>query len=314
MDQRLLRILGGDEKQYPALLERDYPRVFGKIMSLWDTPESDAFFLDLLVDLRGDRQGFPPAVAAEILHLSTVHARQHKPEGGQHDIWGPAIEFFDRPDEDAKARAAVHFPELDSRTAQRIEALGLKCSAQGFLRAAEIGQREAAMLFVDAGVNLETRNEQGWTLLMVAAFNGQDELVDLLAVRGADVHARDMGGNTALHWAAFSGNELAAQMLIKHHAELNPRNDGGSTPLLLAVLHRHLSAALLLIARGADLNAVNREGMSALHKAAAAGYIEIVRPLLAQGADKTLRTAAGETAFDLASRNGHALVAAKLAL
>lgn len=312
MDQRLLRILGGDEKQYPKLLERDYPRVFGKIMSLWDSPDSDAYFLDLMVDLRGDRQGFPPAVAAEILHLSTVHARQHKPAPHEHDMWGPAVAFFDHVEDAAKERANIRFPDLDTLTHQRVEALGMKCSADGFLHAAEIGHREAAMLFIDAGVNLETRNEQGWTAIMVAAFHGQAALVDAFAVRGADVHARDMGGNTALHWAAFSGHEQAVQILIQHHAEINPRNDGGSTPLMLAVLHRHLSVVLLLIARGADLNAVNREGMSALHKAASMGFVEIIRPLLAQGADKSLRTAAGETAFDLANRNGHMIVAAKL--
>ncbi len=313
MDQRLLRILGGDEKQYPKLLERDYPRVFGKIMSLWDTPESDAYFLDLMVDQRGDRVGFPPAVATEILHLSTIHARQHKPAPGERDMWGPSETFFDHVEDAVKTRADIRFPELDSITRQRIEALGLKCSAEGFLNAVEIGHREAAMLFADAGVNFETRNEQGWTAIMVAAFHGQAALVELFSLRGADVHARDIGGNTALHWAAFSGQEQAVQTLIQYCAELNPRNDSGATPLMLAVAHRHLSVVLLLIARGADLNAVNREGISALHQAASMGYVEIIRPLLAQGANKSLRTTTGETAFDLANRNGHVIAAAKLA-
>ena len=73
MDARLLKILNNREQNYPHALEKQFPRVFGQIMALWDKPEIDALFSELMVTKRSDRQGFPSEVASDIIYLSMVH-------------------------------------------------------------------------------------------------------------------------------------------------------------------------------------------------------------------------------------------------
>lgn len=311
MDQRLSRILGGDTKQYPHALEEKYPRVFSKIMALWDSPEIDDYFMELIVDKRGGRAGFPADVAAEIVHLSLVHAAHHSARQ-QNDVWDVASSSFIDFASTATPEEINAWKEPPAQVRRELEAMGVRCTQAGFLQAAELGNRAAVGLFLDAGVHPEIRNEQGWTPLMLAAFNGHEESVALLLKHHADVFVGDSGGNTALHWAAFAGHVGCAQKLLEQHADVNARNSQSYTPLLQAVSRRHLSVVMLLINHGANLNMVNREGNTALHKAAAAGYAEIIRPLLEQGADLSIKNLQGETAVKLAIKNQHDKVVQKL--
>lgn len=304
MDQRLLRILGGETAHYPYSLENKYPRVFNKIMSLWDSPEIDAYFMDLIVDTRGGRQGFPDDVAAEIVHLSLVHGAHHKSQQ-QTDVWESATgSFLDFAASTLPEDSRVwHEPSEQVQIA--IKRLGLSCTPEGFLQAAEIGDRAAVGLFLDGGVGTEIRNERGWTPLMLASFSGQHEVVELLLKHGADVYSSDLGGNSALHWAAFSGHVECAQALVEQRADIDARSNFGWTPLLQATARRHLEVVMLLINHGANLNLCASDGNTALHKAAALGYTEIIRPLLAHHADTNLKNLEGETAVKLAIKNKH---------
>ena len=312
MDQRLLRILGGETTHYPYALEEKFPRIFGQIMALWDAPEMDDYFMKLIVDQRGGRAGFPPLVAAEILHLSLVHAAQHKNRTAINgwDVSDDAFVNFNLQGGTAQQRA-WQAPSEAMRMA--IQKLGGHCSLEGFLKAAELGNRALVGLFLEGKVDIESRNEQGWTALMLAAFNGHDAIETLLIQQGADVFSSDSGGNTALHWAAFSGHVECAKQLLIHHADVNSRSAFGWTPLLQATARRHLEVLLLLINHGANLNIAARDGETPLHKAAAAGYIEIMRPLLAQQANTTMKNLAGETAMQLAM-NHHQNAAVRLLL
>lgn len=302
MDQRLLRILNGETARYPYALESKFPRVFNKIMSLWDSPEIDAYFMDLVVDTRGGREGFPPDVATEIVHLSLVHAAHHKSLQKQ-DVWESATGTFAAFASNAMPEDSRVWHEPSEQVRIAIQRLGIACSPDGFLQAAEMGDRAAVGLFLDGGVGSEVRNERGWTPLMLAAFNGHPEVIELLLKHGADVYSNDLGGNSALHWAAFSGHVDCAQALLDEHADVDARNNFGWTPLLQATARRHLEVVMLLINRGANLNLCASDGNTALHKAAASGYVEIIRPLLAHDADTHLKNLEGETAVKLAIKN-----------
>ena len=89
MDQKLLKMLGGNVNFYPHKLESQYPRIFAKILLLWDEPEISDYFNGLMVSERADRAGFPPDVAAEIMRLNLVHAGSHKSNKKQ-DVWDAA--------------------------------------------------------------------------------------------------------------------------------------------------------------------------------------------------------------------------------
>lgn len=62
----------------PTELVRGFPRIVNRIASLWLQPQAMARYLDsLLLDTRGDRSGFPPAVLSEILRLQAYYERTH---------------------------------------------------------------------------------------------------------------------------------------------------------------------------------------------------------------------------------------------
>ncbi|MBW8078065.1 MAG: hypothetical protein GJU76_08330 [Gallionella sp.] len=312
MDQRLLKILGGKTEDYPHALEAKYPRIFGKIMSLWDAPDIGDYFMELVVDKRGDRAGFPQDVAAEIVHLSLLHAAHHS-DDQKTDVWEVASGSFTGYAASSTPNQIDAWPDPPASSRVLIEALGGVCSPEGYLHASESGQCAIVDLFLDAGVGTEIRNERGWTALMLAAFYGHHETLERLLMQDANVFAVDTGGNTALHWAAFAGQVDCATLLLKNHADVDARSNFGWTPLLQAVTRRHLAMVMLLINHGANLNIAAQNGNTALHTAAAAGYTEIIRPLLAHLADSGMKNLDGETAVKLAIKNKHDL-AVKLLL
>lgn len=282
MDARLLKILNHREQNYPHALEKQFPRVFGQIMALWDTPEIDALFSELMVTQRSDRQGFPPDVASDIIYLSMVHTRQSGAIQGN-DPWGPASEKIKR----------------------EIEQLGVPFTPQGFIKAAELGKRDVIALFLSSGANVDTYDDRLWTPLMISSFNGDQEMAALLIKSGANIQHRDSAGYAPLHWAAFNGFTHVVKLLLSKHAEVNARSNHGWTPLLQAATRGHLSVSFLLMESGADVNAASNDGWTSLHKAAANGHVPEVKLLLSKGANSKAKYQDGTTALDLAIKNKH---------
>lgn len=64
--------------EYPELLDEQFPHVLEKIVKLWNTPDAEAYFADLLQPNgrgggRMDRDGFPDDVWEEILQLKQLY-------------------------------------------------------------------------------------------------------------------------------------------------------------------------------------------------------------------------------------------------
>lgn len=70
--------------RYPFHLEERFDRILVKIELLWDYPEIDDYFSELMIDKRGSRQGFSKAVMDDILQLRdfresvTIRDAEHK--------------------------------------------------------------------------------------------------------------------------------------------------------------------------------------------------------------------------------------------
>lgn len=298
MNQRLVRILGGTTVNYPCALENSYPRILETILSLWDDDEIDNYFMELMVNDRGGRSGFPPEIAADIMHLSLVHAAQESPDKHK-DIWDAASNSFTN----FAHHPATDWSAPDEHYKIELQKLDIPCTPEGFFEAAETGNRTAVALFIEAKINTAVRDNRGWTPLMMASFHGRDEVVGLLIKHDADVNALDLGGNSALHWAAFGGHTACARQLMQNHARTDVRNNFGWTPLMQATARNHLEVVVLLIDNGVNLDTAADDGYTALHKAAALGYSEIARILLEQGADRKLKTNDGDIAEKLAVKS-----------
>ena len=59
-----------DEPLRPILLAARYPRILNKVAELWRRPTLlDCYFEELLMDTRGNRQGFPLSILLELCTL-----------------------------------------------------------------------------------------------------------------------------------------------------------------------------------------------------------------------------------------------------
>jgi len=87
------------------------------------------------------------------------------------------------------------------------------------------------------------------------------ELVQELLNAGTSANTRNEDGDTLLHLAAYEGHEEMCRLLLEHNAQIDAKNALGSTPLMVAVARNdrqaHINVCRLLIAKGADINAQN---------------------------------------------------------
>jgi hypothetical protein len=68
-------------------------------------------------------------------------------------------------------------------------------------RAASDGELARVMELVDAGADLDARDHNGSTPLMLAMYHGHTDVARLLVERGSDLAVVDLGGRNARDWA-----------------------------------------------------------------------------------------------------------------
>lgn len=59
-----------------ARLREQFPRIYRQLAALWGSAAGECYLDELIVDQRGDRNGFPPPVMHALLILQRVHFRQ----------------------------------------------------------------------------------------------------------------------------------------------------------------------------------------------------------------------------------------------
>jgi ankyrin repeat protein len=127
--------------------------------------------------------------------------------------------------------------------------------------------------------------------------------------RGSDVDTADQDGNTLLMLAARSGHENVVRLVLARKAKPAQRNRYGDTPLMAACLEGYLGTAKLLLAAASPLEG---PGWTPLHYAAFEGHAHVVEYLLSIGANKNALAPNGYTPLMLAIRNGHEAAARRL--
>ena len=128
-------------------------------------------------------------------------------------------------------------------------------------------------------------DEQGRTLLHVAAAHGHVDVCAALADAEADVNVADEDGETPLHLAVRRNQVAVAEFLLENGADTERRNRYGRTPLnLVARETGNIEIAQLLIADGTDVNATDGQEATPLKLAAWMGYRGLVNLLLEEGA------------------------------
>ena len=165
------------------------------------------------------------------------------------------------------------------------------------LKAVNAGDVPTVAGFIDKGLDPNTTDREGQTLLMTASRLGHLELVKLLVARKASVTRRNPYGDTALMFAALKGQVAVAQFLITHGGQVNQT---GWAPLHYAAFEGRTEMVKLLLSKGAEKDAVAPNGYSSLMLAARNGHLEAARMLLYADADVAIKAPDGQTALGIA--------------
>ncbi len=111
---------------------------------------------------------------------------------------------------------------------------------------------EAAIAMIDSGkVDLNAKDREGRTPLIVAVSMGEPAIAEALIAKGADVKAKDTYDRTALHAAIQIGQKDLATLLIEKGVDVNGTDKTGQTPLTLAMQRNQPEIADLLRKNGA---------------------------------------------------------------
>lgn len=121
-----------------------------------------------------------------------------------------------------------------------------------FFSWAEKGDYEGILSVVDTGIDLDTRNCDGDTALILASRGGHIEIAELLLARGADPNLQDKFGYTALMSASYRGYAEIVGMLLKRGADPNLQDDYEDTALIFASCKGHVGIVEILLKHGAD--------------------------------------------------------------
>lgn len=143
------------------------------------------------------------------------------------------------------------------------------------------GDVAAARVAVGDSTDVDRRDADGFTPLMMAAGFGQTLMVELLLAAGADLLAVEPRmGATVLHKAAQSGNPDVICLLLDCGAFVDQQSPIlGNTPLMDAVLHKQAGAVQLLLDRGARTAIRNHWHQTALELAQEDGSEAIARAI-----------------------------------
>ncbi len=109
------------------------------------------------------------------------------------------------------------------------------------MRASQDGKTEIVRMLLDAGANVNEKNEFGTTALMLASDNGHIEIVKLLLAHGALVNAATNSRGTALMRASAGGHLEVAKLLVAAGADIYAKMNKGMTARYFAQQYHHYS-------------------------------------------------------------------------
>jgi ankyrin repeat protein len=173
---------------------------------------------------------------------------------------------------------------FSSRTVRAGDQRVAKAIAPDLLTVIKDADAQSVRNRIDIGDDVNARDAEGNTPLILASLYASPQCVELLLGKGADVNAANKAGVTALIRAAT--NYEKTRLLVNAGAKVRVRTaDLGNTPLILAARCAGNSRTVkLLLERGADATERNNDGVSPIISGAASGDLEAVRLLLDAGA------------------------------
>ena len=163
-------------------------------------------------------------------------------------------------------------------------------------------------LLLNAGADVKIRDSSFQRTALHHLCHGQNatvECVELLVAAGLDVDIRDINSETPLLVAVFRHHTAVAEKLIELGANINSENMPSKDNVIrFAIWHNRADIIPLLLSRGANYRTINSNGRNIAHTAAASAntrVIEILANANLEELDFQLQDKNGKTPFDYLS-------------
>ncbi|MDI9273485.1 ankyrin repeat domain-containing protein [Stenotrophomonas sp. PFBMAA-4] len=176
--------------------------------------------------------------------------------------------------------------------------------------AATRGDADAVRVALEDGADLESRDGQGRTALLLATHGNNLDAARELIEAGADVNAKDALQDSAYLYAGARGLDDILALTLAHGADVRSTNRYGGTALIPAAERGHVATVRTLLRAGAAVDHVNRLHWTALLEAILLGdggprHVQIVQLLLDAGANPELADGDGVTPLAHARQRGY---------
>lgn len=145
----------------------------------------------------------------------------------------------------------------------------------------------ATRLIEGGTIEINKKNNFGYTALQFAADNGNVPIVKLLLSNNADPNIPNDEGFLPIHRAALS-NQLELLEIFLSKMNIDAQDNTGNTPLNYAVSQLNIESSKWLLEKGANVNLANNDGFTPLAMAVLFEDENMVKLLLEYEADKTL--------------------------
>lgn len=98
-------------------------------------------------------------------------------------------------------------------------------------------------------VDINAKNNRGYSILMLAVYNGQHDFCEALIRCGADVNSIDCVGNTLLMGSAFKGDLAMVKLLLNYGADISLMNKSKMTVRDWALMFKRTEITAFLDSR-----------------------------------------------------------------
>jgi uncharacterized protein len=185
---------------------------------------------------------------------------------------------------------------------------------QQLLQAASSGDTDAAAAALRGGADLETRDTNRRTPLLLAATDDHLETARLLVYAGADPDALDGQHDTPWLVTGVTGSVPMAELLLTADPDLTVRNRYRGLSIIPASERGHADYVERVARTEIDIDHVNDLGWTALLEAVILGegsdrWQRVVRSLLENGADPSIADRDGVTPLQHARNRGFTEIA-----
>lgn len=146
---------------------------------------------------------------------------------------------------------------------------------------------EILKLFVENGVNVNTRNDKNQSLLWLAVNNNKYDAAKLLIKNGAKIYNDNNNDKDLLNIAAYISDLNMVKLLVENGADLNFINEYDHNPLASSLINfdktERIKIFEYLLYKGADIFIKNKRNETILFEVVRGDYIELAERLINLG-------------------------------